>query len=68
MGLALAGRPAERREDDLGQVPEAQGPRAGSLARAGAAAAAGAARALKARVVLHDVRNASCFLLQPTSN
>ena len=52
MGLALAGRPAERREDDLGQVPEVEGPRAGSRARARARAAAGAARALHHAMLL----------------
>lgn len=46
MGLALAGRPAERREDDLGQVPDVEGARAGP-------AGGGAARVLEARVVLH---------------
>lgn len=52
MRLALAaGRPAERREDDLGQVPEVEGARAGSRHRAAGAAAA-APRAFNARVVL----------------
>jgi hypothetical protein len=50
MRLALAaGRPAERREDDLGQVPEVEGAGAGAGSRHRAAAAA---RALNAGVVL----------------
>lgn len=63
MGLALAGRrPAERRQDDLGQVPEVEGARAGSRALARAAGArAVAARALKTRA-LHHAMLASCFL------